>query len=550
MAAKSAAVINKKEEKLMKKFLSVLFALLVAMSALPALGEELFPLAEPVTFRINVATSNDVADLEKSPYYQEMLERTNVKIELVSLGQAGEDALTMLNLLYNSGDYGDAIWGGSLIAEADYSQLAAANILADLKPYIEDTAVMPNFNSVVLAESPNTKAFITSPDGGIYSLPGYNKEAGAYLESPICINAKWMETLGLEYPTTIEEFKQVLIAFRDGDPNGNKIKDEIPYIFLEGNAWQHLEALLGCWGLATKDNTLDNFVMVQDGKVIFVPIAEGYKAALTELNDWYEEGLLWSEGFVSNNETLMAKRTSDPEVVGVFSVYGAAYYGLDVEEPNDWVQILPPTVEGYDRCWYYHPGWQGIKGKFSMTTKCENPEILMHYMDTFYDPTENVYFYSGRAEDGRYEIDEDGRINFITLDDAAAAEINQAVPAYGSFITDSFICRPASFYTDMLKANDGNALVRAAAYKMYSEAGIINDEIWPRPYMNEDDSVRLSELRTDIFNVVTEKRAKWVTGEADIEAEWDAYVEQLNRLGLEEFLSILQGAYDDYLSHM
>ena len=183
----------------MKKFLSVLFALFMAMSALPALGKEMLPLAEPVTFRINVATANNVSELEKSPYYQEMLERTNVKIELVSLGQYGEDALTMLQLLYNSGDYGDAIWGGSLIAEADYSQLAAANILADLKPYIEDTAVMPNFNSVVLAESPNTKAFITAPDGGIYSLPGYNTEPGAYLEGPICINAKWMETLGREY---------------------------------------------------------------------------------------------------------------------------------------------------------------------------------------------------------------------------------------------------------------------------------------------------------------------------------------------------------------
>ena len=186
----------------MKKFLSVLFALFMAMSALlAAMGEsaDVFPLEEQIIFTINVRNSCDFANLDDSPYYQEMLKRTNVKIELVPLGTSGDDAATKLQLLYNSGDYGDAIWGGSLIAEADYSQLAAANILADLKPYIEDTAVMPNFNSVVLAESPNTKAFITAPDGGIYSLPGYNKEPGAYLEGPICINAKWMETLGLEY---------------------------------------------------------------------------------------------------------------------------------------------------------------------------------------------------------------------------------------------------------------------------------------------------------------------------------------------------------------
>lgn len=98
----------------MKKFLSVLFALFMTMTALlAAMGEsaDVFPLEEQIIFTINVRNSCDFANLDDSPYYQEMLERTNVKIELVSLGQYGEDALTMLQLLYNSGDYGDAIWG-------------------------------------------------------------------------------------------------------------------------------------------------------------------------------------------------------------------------------------------------------------------------------------------------------------------------------------------------------------------------------------------------------------------------------------------------------
>lgn len=86
-----------------------------------------------------------------------------------------------------------------VVVAADHLDVPSGAEAADLEPYIEDTAVMPNFNSVVLAEFPNTKAFITAPDGGIYALPGYNKEPGAYLEGPVCINAKWMETLGLEY---------------------------------------------------------------------------------------------------------------------------------------------------------------------------------------------------------------------------------------------------------------------------------------------------------------------------------------------------------------
>lgn len=42
------------------------------------------------------------------------------------------------------------------------------------------------------------------------------------------INKVWLDKLGLEVPTTLAELKEVLIAFRDGDPNGNGIQDEIP----------------------------------------------------------------------------------------------------------------------------------------------------------------------------------------------------------------------------------------------------------------------------------------------------------------------------------
>ncbi len=534
----------------MKKFLSLVCVLALALTCVSAaLAEEMFPLKEPVTFTIDVMTAKDTDQLGNSPYYRELVERTGVSLKLVSLGADWDTARSKLSLLYSSGDYGDAIWGGSLIAEADYSQLAAANILVSLKPYIEDPAIMPNFNNQVLSESPNTKAFITAPDGEIYSMPSYNKLSGAYLESPFCVNAEWLQALNLEVPTTIEEFKAMLIAFRDGDPNGNGIKDEIPFIFLEGNAQQHMEALLGLWGLATKDSTLDNFVMVQDGKVIFVPVQEGYKAAVNELGDWFKEGLIWSEAFVSNNETLFAKRDSDPPVVGVVTIYGFGSYGIDHPDANAYMQILPPVVEGYERCWYFHPGWQGIKSKFSLTTKCQQPEVLMHYFDILYDIHENYRFSSGDPEDGRYEI-VDGRYSSIKLTDEENEKLNQTVPTFASFITDALLCRTTEYYRDYAVADNLDTMVRTAAYDRYSEAGIINDEIWPRPYMSDDDSVRLGELRTDIFNIVNEKRAQWVTGAADVNAEWDAYVSQLNALGLDEFVSILQGAYDTYLENM
>ena len=48
----------------------------------------------------------------------------------------------------------------------------------------------------------------------------------------LSINTTWLERLGLEMPETLEEFANVLRAFRDQDPNGNGIQDEIPFSFM------------------------------------------------------------------------------------------------------------------------------------------------------------------------------------------------------------------------------------------------------------------------------------------------------------------------------
>ena len=46
--------------------------------------------------------------------------------------------------------------------------------------------------------------------------------------------------------------------------------------------------------------------------------------------------------------------------------------------------------------------------------------------------------------------------------------------------------------------------------------------------------------------LITEQRTKFITGEADVEAEWDNYIATLKSLGMEEMISIQQAAVDRY----
>ena len=39
-------------------------------------------------------------------------------------------------------------------------------------------------------------------------------------------------------------------------------------------------------------------------------------------------------------------------------------------------------------------------------------------------------------------------------------------------------------------------------------------------------------------------RSQFITGVADIEQQWDAYVNELNAMGLDEVLKVYQASYD------
>lgn len=69
---------------------------------------------------------------------------------------------------------------------------------------------------------------VTNPDGHIYTLPGKKPLRPKGCDTPF-INKAWLDRLGLEIPTTVDEWYEVLKAFKEQDANGNgDPNDEIP----------------------------------------------------------------------------------------------------------------------------------------------------------------------------------------------------------------------------------------------------------------------------------------------------------------------------------
>ena len=86
---------------------------------------------------------------------------------------------------------------------------------------------MPNLKAV-FDKYPEYRIMCTDTDGHIWSLPwieqlGSEKTAIQTIDNMSFINKKWLDFLKLDVPTTVDEFEQVLIAFRD---NASKLQKE------------------------------------------------------------------------------------------------------------------------------------------------------------------------------------------------------------------------------------------------------------------------------------------------------------------------------------
>ncbi len=138
-------------------------------------------------------------------------------------------------------------------------------------------------------------------DYSIFSIPQYSM-----------INKAWLDDLGLEVPTTLDELHTALKAFKDNDMSakyyGNAPGSTIP-MSTGFDQW--------CWGQNIfyagfgftnwPNDVCNDLVLRDDGKVEFICTTDNYRDALTYFHDWYAEGLMDVEMFSQDDTQLISK---------------------------------------------------------------------------------------------------------------------------------------------------------------------------------------------------------------------------------------------------
>ncbi|NLA52483.1 MAG: extracellular solute-binding protein, partial [Alcaligenaceae bacterium] len=406
---------------------------------------------------------------------------------------------------------------------------------------------MPNWFSI-LENNEDIRRAVTLDDGtsALFCHIELDLKRGAYAGN--FIRGDWLENVGMEVPTTVDELYEVLVAFRDQDPNKNGQPDKIPWV--EDKGFAAIGVLAGSWGLIYQDiqrdpndpNKITYWPLVNDGA--------NFTDFITTLNKWYKEKLLDQE-FASQDDSQR-----EAKILSHQGGFGFAY----TVHYNTWSSTLKETVPEAKMVGL--KPLVGIAGKpygtnhahvrpaapnegNCITVQAEKDGVIdacLKFIDYLYSEEGSTLINWG-IEGVSYTVEPDGTKKWtdaITNDPEFRLQDKvfvYAIPTWGSWpkIMDYDAWASIELTTDEAKQ----------AHENYWQAdtGILV----PPLLLSQQEGERYSQIMTDVNTALSENFVKFVMGTRPL-SEISRLPQEIKDMGIEEAMEIYQRAYDRYMA--
>jgi putative aldouronate transport system substrate-binding protein len=453
-------------------------------------------------------------------FFQKYAELTNINLDLQEVPAQG--FLEKKNLLFASDELPDIFIRANIIPTEFAMYGATSGQLIPLEPYLAQYA--PNINRII-QENEAVRLSITAADGHIYVLPELDFSDTGGMGFKQWINKEWLAALGRNIPATPQEFKDLLIAFRDRDPNGNGRADEIPLGIREISS---IYVLGGSWGL---EHQMGDTINIKDGKIHYWLKDDNFREYLVFLNELYREKLLWQNYYKADSRPEWRSNLAN----ALFGAFYMPYSDVFINVEDQFIGYPPLKGPHGDQIWADANNGVINIGAFAVSSTCKYPEAALRWVDYFYSDEGSLFYRYGIAGE-TFSYDEKGlaRINSDIINSpegfmTALGKIN-LVPGGGgpNVITNQ---------TDGIVASD---LTKQVATDL---APYCPKVIYSKPTLSEIDQERVNAIVQDLNKYRDESVTRFILGEWGFD-RWAEYCTTLERIGLSELEGIYQKAFD------
>lgn len=385
-------------------------------------------------------------------------------------------------------------------------------------------------------------------NGKIYSIPTLQSEL---ISTGWNIRGDWLQKLGLKEPETIEDYYNVLVAFRDRDPDGNGIKDTIPLT--------HRSILEGffqtfAYAFGTKYVVDHESWMPENGRMVYTPTSDRFKEMLQFINRLYKEDLLDKE-FANNQSTAIWQEKLLNNKAGAFMDWmtrtdfftNAAKASGKIPGYKMIAIKCPKGPHGDSACRVKREARHGQSMALSSKLSKQDAINLIKYFDYRFSADGillNNYGIEGMTF--TYVNGLPRHIASIRKDPAGRVLRTAAGQDYG-------MCLPNNCQQEINIPDAIGEQTRAAWKKVgydidknvYEKDRFVQDN--PElPYTVAEQEIVLSKMAT-IQPRQEEWMVQFITGQRSF-SEWDKFKAAMKDLGVDEVMKAVDAAYQRYLA--
>lgn len=494
-----------------------------------------------ITLKAMVASNPTLQEMPfmESPTVKRMEEITNIVMEYeeVPIGVLDERKTSALM----SGDLPDIMFVNLTPQE---EALYGGDAFIDLTDLIDQ--YNPNLKKL-FEQEPGVKGGITNTDGSIYAYPYIYKLQNN--ESAPFINKRWLDNLGLKVPETLDQFYNVMKAFKTMDPNGNQQTDEIPF----GGPSFH-EIVLSAVGIP---GNYTQFSIPEDGtnRVVWSVAHPNAKEYVQLVRRMYAEGIVGDEIF--NYPTTKMQEDLANDSVGALRTFLHIYIPVPSELTDDELVELSKEWEALPVLTSHvnsRKQWRAPKslytGKMAITKKCKYPEAAARWVDLLYLPYDQAIQgisgismrYGIQGEHWVFEDDTHRAMISLPIDpndpNSSTSSGLKTIGGIGQFPCYADVTAPYAGRGGIMKRRHIDEIERVIAPYWVQPFPTLRNTPEELEIINTYESEMKSYSNSMIF--------KFITGQEPLE-NWDAFMSTLKQMGLDEITAAYQAAYDRLL---
>jgi putative aldouronate transport system substrate-binding protein len=353
----------------------------------------------------------------------------------------------------------------------------------------------------------------------------------------IMLYEPWLKKLGLDMPQTIDQYLEVLRAFRDRDPNGNGQKDEIPLVGQKNNMTSNYLNVMMTPFIFTQND----FWILNNDKIDVAFNKPQWREGIRFTKKLIDEGLLSPLSFTQDTTQLTAMISPNPEKVGSFVGVSASILGANDLKRTEYV-ILPPLHGPGGRQQVWSPSLPNIR--MIITKNCKNQESAFMMGDLMCG--EELSIATRWGEKGvDWVVPGPGEKS--VYDSIGYAAIIKPVTPWGP-LQNKWYGQNGPF---MVSAKWPVGQIPSGPYDHNIAIGrtigpaiqFANRNPAVGFIYNEQEQEIINDLHTTILTYVRESFARFVMGDLSIDQDWDSYVAEFSKMGLPDVIKAAQSAY-------